>query len=65
MTKTPLNNFPESHDDWRLLHIYSYYRVVLAALLLILFSVNPHNPLIGAYNPQLFLSTSIIYLLKH
>jgi two-component system sensor histidine kinase PilS (NtrC family) len=63
MTKTPLNNFPESHDDWRLLHIYSYYRVVLAALLLILFSVNPHNPLIGAYNPQLFLSTSIIYLL--
>lgn len=54
--------FPESHDDWRLLRIYVAYRVVLAFLLLILFSISPNNPLIGGYSTSLFLITSIIYL---
>lgn len=54
--------FLESHDDWRLLRIYVAYRLVLAFLLLILFSVNPNNPLVGSNNPSLFLSTAIIYL---
>jgi two-component system sensor histidine kinase PilS (NtrC family) len=54
--------YPESHDDWRLLRVYVAYRVVLAFLLLILFSINPDNLLIGGHNPSLFLITSIIYL---
>ena len=28
--------FPESHDDWRLLRVYVYYRLVLAILLVAL-----------------------------
>lgn len=55
--------FIESHDDWRLLRVYTYYRLALAALLLGLFSINPNNPLLGNENPQLFLITSICYLL--
>ena len=61
MQQTPID-FVESHDDWRLLRIYAAYRVVLAFLLVSLFSINPNNPLIGASNTLLFLTTSIIYL---
>jgi two-component system sensor histidine kinase PilS (NtrC family) len=58
----PSPSFPESHDDWRLLRIYAAYRVVLAFLLLLLFSIAPKNPFIGANSPFLFLTTSVLYL---
>lgn len=62
MTYSQNQKFIESHDDWRLLRIYTYYRLALAALLLGLFSINPNNPLLGTENPQLFLTASIFYL---
>lgn len=48
--------------DWRLLRVYSYYRVFLAMLLLGLFSIKPSEPMIGADNPDLFLITAIGYV---
>ncbi|WP_297923911.1 ATP-binding protein [uncultured Agitococcus sp.] len=64
MTPTlPQTKFAESHDDWRLLRIYTYYRLLLAALLLVLFSINPNNPLLGSENPKLFLISGAAYLL--
>ena len=48
--------------DWRLLQVYSYYRLFLAVLLLGLFTLNPAAPIIGANNPTLFLITAIGYL---
>ena len=55
MTTThPKIHFPESHDDWRLLRVYVYYRLVLAILLVSLFTVSPALPLLGANNPKLF-----------
>lgn len=48
--------------DWRLLQVYSYYRLFLAMLLLGLFSIKPAQPMIGAANPTLFLITAIGYL---
>ena len=64
MTTThPKIHFPESHDDWRLLRVYVYYRLVLAILLVSLFTVSPALPLLGANNPKLFLISSISYLM--
>lgn len=48
--------------DWRLLQVYSYYRLFLAVLLLGLFTLKPSAPMIGADNPTLFLITAIGYL---
>ena len=48
--------------DWRLLRVYSYYRLFLAILLLGLFSIRPEQPMIGAATPTLFLITAIGYL---
>lgn len=48
--------------DWRLLRVYSYYRLSLAILLLGLFSIKPDQPMIGASSPTLFLITAIGYL---
>lgn len=48
--------------DWRLLQVYSYYRLFLAVLLLGLFTLNPAAPILGANNPTLFLITAIGYL---
>jgi two-component system sensor histidine kinase PilS (NtrC family) len=55
--------FPESHDDWRLLRVYVYYRLVLAVLLVALFTVSPASPLLGSNNPKLFLISSVSYLM--
>ncbi len=54
--------FPESHDDWRLLRVYVYYRLVLALLMVGLFTFTPAAPLLGSQNPKLFLFASIGYL---
>ncbi|PTQ90672.1 sensor histidine kinase [Agitococcus lubricus] len=59
---TTKTHFPESHDDWRLLRVYVYYRLVLASLLLSLFTLSPSSPLLGFENPKLFLYSSILYL---
>lgn len=48
--------------DWRLLQVYSYYRLFLAVLLLGLFTLNPSAPMIGGGNPTLFLITAIGYV---
>ena len=55
--------FPESHDDWRLLRVYVYYRLVLAILLVALFTASPAAPLMGSNNPKLFLISSVSYLM--
>lgn len=56
-------DFPETYDDWRLLRVYVYYRLVLAALLVGLFTFSPASPLVGGDSPELFLISSIGYLI--
>lgn len=58
----PLPHLPDQGADWRLLRVYSHYRVILAVLLLGLFSIRPGEPMIGADNPALFLITAIGYV---
>lgn len=48
--------------DWRLLQVYGYYRLFLAALLLGLYALKPDAPMIGSFNPTLFLITAIGYV---
>jgi two-component system sensor histidine kinase PilS (NtrC family) len=55
--------FPENDNDWRLLRVYVYYRLVLAILLVGLFALVPSAPLLGADNPKLYLYASLGYLL--
>ncbi len=62
MTPFNITEQSESHDDWRLLRVYVYYRLVLAALLVALFTISPASPLLGASNPELFLAASLGYL---
>jgi two-component system sensor histidine kinase PilS (NtrC family) len=48
----------------RTLAVYGYYRVFLAAILLLLFVAAPgRTHLVGHYNPELYLQTSIAYFL--
>ena len=62
MTPFNITEQHDSHDDWRLLRVYVYYRLVLAALLVALFTISPASPLLGASNPKLFLAASLGYL---
>lgn len=55
--------YADSDDDWRLLRIYVYYRVVLALLLVGLFMFMPGPPLLGAAHPGLYGYASSLYLL--
>ena len=48
--------------DWRLLQVYGYYRLFLAALLLGLYAFKPDAIAIGAFSPTLFLITAIGYV---
>lgn len=50
-------------NDWRLLRVYVYYRLVLAILLVGLFAIRPSAPLLGADHPFLYLISSTAYLL--
>ena len=54
--------FAEGDNDWKLLRVYVYYRLVLSALLVILFIITPNTPLMGSSNPHLYLVTSLSYL---
>jgi two-component system sensor histidine kinase PilS (NtrC family) len=48
--------------DWRLIQVYSYYRLFLAVLLLVIYTLKPDEPMIGTANPTLFLITTIGYV---
>lgn len=48
--------------DWRLLQVYGHYRLFLAVLLLGLYALKPDAPMIGSFNPTLFLITAIGYV---
>lgn len=52
----------DDDNDWRLLRVYVYYRLVLAFLLVGLFALRPSEPLLGAQNPKLYLIVSVTYL---
>ena len=51
----------EHNDRARLIRVYLYYRLVLAALLLIVYSLRLNDQLIGSSNGPLFLTTSAFY----
>lgn len=55
--------FAESDNDWRVLRVYVYYRLVLSALLVALFAIIPGTPILGASHPSLYLVVSLSYLL--
>jgi two-component system sensor histidine kinase PilS (NtrC family) len=50
-------------EDWRLLRIYAWYRLLLSVLLLGLFTLQPSAPMVGGHNPPLFFATALGYLL--
>ncbi|RZU47477.1 sensor protein PilS [Fluviicoccus keumensis] len=56
------SSFSEGDNDWRLLRVYVYYRLVLSALLVALFAVSPYNPILGGTNPKLYLLAAVCYL---
>lgn len=49
--------------DWRLMRVYVQYRGFLAVLLLGLYMLPGGKGLVGEDNPELFLSTSVAYLI--
>lgn len=48
---------------WKPLRLLSFYRVILAGLLLALFYLAPGNSILGNRNPELFGASAIIYFL--
>lgn len=52
----------KDREDWRLLRIYAWYRLVLSVLLLGLFALTPLLPMLGIGNPPLFFATALGYL---
>lgn len=53
----------KQREDWRLLRIYAWYRLLLSILLIGLFAIKPLAPLIGGSNPPLFLATALGYFI--
>lgn len=49
-------------EDWRLLRIYAWYRLLLSLLLLSLFALKPLLPMLGASNPSLYFGTALVYI---
>jgi two-component system sensor histidine kinase PilS (NtrC family) len=52
----------KDREDWRLLRIYAWYRLLLSLLLLGLFALRPLLPMLGGANPPLYLATGLGYL---
>lgn len=52
----------KDREDWRLLRIYAWYRLLLSLLLVGLFALQSLLPMLGSSNPPLFLATSLGYL---
>lgn len=48
-------------NDFKLLQIYAYYRTLLSAVLLLMFTTRIATQILGAKYPQLFLYTLLIY----
>ena len=46
---------------WKPLRFLSFYRLILAGLLLALFFLTPGNPILGQLNPELFGTAGILY----
>jgi two-component system sensor histidine kinase PilS (NtrC family) len=57
-----INDF-EYKQNLTLLKIYNSYRVILAAVLLLTFSLQTETPLVGGVKPLLFSYTIVIYLI--
>ncbi len=53
---------PEISDTWRLLKLLNGYRMVIAALFVTLPLIGIESQSLGASTPELFLATSLIYL---
>lgn len=53
----------KEREDWRLLRIYAWYRLVLSVLLIGLFSLRPLEPMLGGDNKPLFLATALGYFI--
>jgi two-component system sensor histidine kinase PilS (NtrC family) len=51
----------KEREDWRLLRIYAWYRLLLSVLLLGLFAIKP--AMVGGSNPALFFITACAYFL--
>ncbi len=53
----------KEREDWRLLRIYAWYRLVLSILLIGLFTLKPVAPMLGGDNRPLFLATGLGYFI--
>lgn len=52
----------KEREDWRLLRVYAWYRLLLSILLLALFGLKPLLPMLGTGNPALFFATALGYI---
>lgn len=53
----------KEREDWRVLRIYAWYRLLLSLLLFGLFFLKPLLPMLGGSNPALYFATSLVYIL--
>ncbi len=56
--KTPISS---TYDPYQLLRVYTYYRVLLSSLLLLLFKSNVISNALGSNHESLFFYTALIY----
>ncbi|HCS29653.1 MAG TPA: hypothetical protein DIW43_19535, partial [Spongiibacteraceae bacterium] len=50
-------------QNWALLIIYSGYRALLGLLLTIMFLLTVDDPIVGAHEPLMFITTTALYSL--
>ncbi|WP_317933007.1 sensor histidine kinase [Halioxenophilus sp. WMMB6] len=60
-TSNSTNNSSNNRDNYRLLRIYTYYRTALGSLLMLLFTGNFANDVLGRYAPKWFFLTALVY----
>lgn len=58
----PADRFLDRRHLWRAFRVANFYRLILAALLLVTFALDEQNRLFGKQYPALFLGTALAYM---
>ncbi|HRD65150.1 MAG TPA: ATP-binding protein [Candidatus Competibacter sp.] len=58
----PTDRFLDRRHLWRVFRVSNFYRLILAALLLVAFALDEQSRLFGKQYPSLFLGTALVYM---